>query len=337
MKYPNRRQVLAGIGTAAILPIISRPAWSAPEFRMKLSLNTPANHPVTVRSKEAADQIAKDTGGRVQVDLFPNSQLGGDTDALSQLRSGAIEMQAISGGILANVIPGTNLYNVPFAFPNYDAVWKALDGDVGSHIVKLVEGAGLHCHSKLWDNGFRQCTTSSIPILKPEDLKNMKMRVAAAPLLTSVFRTLGAAITSITVAEVYMALQTRVVDAQENGLALIESLKLYEVQKHCSMTNHMWDGFVLITNGRAWKRLPPDLQQVVTKHFDTAIVNQRADLLELDKTLRTNLQGKGLVFHDPDTGPFKTALANGGFYKEWKGKFGDAAWRTLENYTGALA
>jgi TRAP-type transport system periplasmic protein len=330
----NRRALIAGATTAAIFrPMIAQAA----DFRLKLSLNTPVGHPVATRSREAAEQIIKETNGRVQVDVFPSSQLGGDTDALSQLRSGALEMQAISGGVLANLIPGTNLYNVAFAFSDYDTVWKAMDGGVGAYIAETIEATGLHAHPRVWDNGFRQCTTSAAPINHPDDLKNLKFRVAPAPLLVSVFKSLGAAIASINVAEVYTALQTKVVDGQENGLALIDTLKLYEVQRYCSLTNHMWDGFILLFNGRTWKKLPPDVQKIINSAFNTAIDRQREDLRTLDAGLQTELQKKGFAFNKPDAAPFKKVLQEGGFYKDWKEKFGPKAWAELEKYTGTLA
>jgi TRAP-type transport system periplasmic protein len=330
----DRRALIAGATTAAFLgPRVARAA----DFRLKLSLNTPIGHPVTTRSREAAEQIGKETDGRVQLDVFPSSQLGGDMDALSQLRSGALEIQAISGGVLANLIPGTNLYNVAFAFSDYDTVWKAMDGGVGAYIAETVEATGLHAHPRVWDNGFRQCTTSSSPINHPDDLKNLKFRVAPAPLLVSVFKNLGAAIATINVAEIYTALQTKVVDGQENGLTLIDTLKLFEVQRYCSLTNHMWDGFILIFNGRAWKRLPPDVQKIVSSAFDGAIDRQREDLRQLDASLQTELQKRGLALNKPDPGPFQKALQSAGFYKEWKEKFGAKAWAELEKYTGTLA
>ncbi|WP_435336195.1 TRAP transporter substrate-binding protein, partial [Klebsiella pneumoniae] len=109
---------------------------------------------------------------------------------------------------------------------------------------------------RIWDNGFRQITSSTRPIAGPADLQGFKIRVPVSPLWTSMFKALDSAPASINFAEVYSSLQTKIVDGQENPLAIISTAKLYEVQKYCSLTNHMWDGFWFLANRRAWERLP---------------------------------------------------------------------------------
>ena len=110
---------------------------------------------------------------------------------------------------------------------------------------------------KMWDNGFRQTTTSIQADRQPEDMDGLKIRVPVSPLWTSMFTALGASPSSLQSSEVYSALQTKIVDAQENPLATIDAAKLYEVQKFCSLTNHIWDGYWFIANGRAWERCRP--------------------------------------------------------------------------------
>ena len=113
---------------------------------------------------------------------------------------------------------------------------------------------------KIWDNGFRQTTSSSRPINGPGDYKGFKIRVPVSPLWTSMFKAFDAAPASINFNEVYSALQTKIVEGQENPLALISTAKLYEVQKYCSLTNHMWDGYWFLANRRALEALPPDVR-----------------------------------------------------------------------------
>ena len=148
------------------------------------------------------------------------------------------------------------------------------------------------------------------------------------------FTALGTAPTSINFAEVYSALQTGIVDGQENPLAIISTSKLAEVQKYCSLTNHMWDGFWMLANRRAWGGLPEDLQAVVAKHFNAAAVNQRADVQALNASLKGDLEKAGLVFNEVDPAPFEAKLREAGFYAEWKGKYGDEAWAILEKAIG---
>jgi TRAP-type C4-dicarboxylate transport system substrate-binding protein len=191
--------------------------------------------------------------------------------------------------------------------------------------------------SRPWDNGFRQVTTSTKPIKGPDDLRGVKLRVPAAPMLSSLFSALGASPTPINFNEVYSALQTRLVEGQENPLAIIATARLYEVQKYCSASNHVWDAYWILGNRKAVERLPKDLQAIVFREFDRSANDERADTAALSKSLRTELQGKGLQFVDVDKKAFKAALAKTSYYKDWRAKFGEEAWKLLEGSTGALA
>ncbi|ANN66169.1 TRAP transporter substrate-binding protein [Bordetella bronchialis] len=338
MDTTRRKLMLAAAGGGAMLAATPvRRAIAAPEFRYKYANNLPATHPMNVRAREAAAAIAKETNGRFQLDVFPSSQLGSDTDTLSQLRSGAVEFFTLSGLILSTLVPTASISGVGFAFPDYDTVWKAMDGPLGAFIRQEIQAKGLLVMDKIWDNGFRQVTTSTRPINGPGDFKDMKIRVPVSPLWTSMFQALGAAPASINFNETYSALQTKVVDGQENPLAIIQTAKLYEVQKYCSMTNHMWDGFWFLMNRRAWEKLPKDIQGIVTAHINDAGMKMRADTFKLNGELQSQLAQQGLAFNTPDPAPIRDALRKAGFYKEWQGKYGEKAWAILEQSVGKLS
>ncbi len=333
----SRRSLLAAAGATAItLPVGTAFAQKA-EFSYKYANNLPVTHPMNLRAKEMADAIRAETKGRVDIQLFPNNQLGSDTDMLSQLRSGGIEFFTLSGLILSTLVPATSISGIGFAFGDYDAVWKAMDGDLGAYIRAQIVKAGLVPMDKIWDNGFRHITSSSKPIVSPADLKGFKIRVPVSPLWTSMFKAFDASPASINFGEVYSALQTKVVEGQENPLAIIATAKLYEVQKYCSLTNHMWDGFWFLSNRKAWERLPKDLQVMVAKHINAAGLKERADVTEMNASLQKDLAGKGLIFNQPKTQAFREHLQKAGFYAEWKAKYGDEAWAILEANTGKLA
>jgi len=337
MLNPSRRTLLAGAGALPLVAIRTRPARAAAEFTYKLANDLPVAHPLNKRKQEAIERILQASGGRLEIHLFPNNQLGSDTDTLSQLRSGAVELFTLSGLILATLVPAASISGIGFAFKDYGQVWPAMDGKLGAYIRGEIDKRGLYAFDKIWDNGFRQITTSTKPIKTPDDLKGFKIRVPVSPLWTSMFQAFGAAPASINFSEVYSALQTHIVDGQENPLALIDAAKLYEVQKYCSMTNHMWDGFWLLANRRAWERLPPDLQEIAARELNRGAVEERADLATLSTGLRAALTGKGLAFNDVDVAPFRQALQKAGFYAEWKKKYGDEAWGILEGSVGSLA
>ncbi len=329
------RRLLIG---AAALPLtgIIRARGDDPEFEMKFGNDNPMSHPNTIRQQEAVDRILKETNGRVKISIFPNNQLGGDTDMLSQLRSGALEFMSLSGLILSTYTPLSSIYGIGYAFPGYKQVWAAIDGDLGTMIRASVDKAGLHAFEKFWDNGFRQISSSSHPIRTPDDLKGYKIRVPVSPLWTSVFEALGAAPASINFNEVYSALQTKIVEGQENPLINIETAKLYEVQKYISMTRHMWDGFILLGNDRNWSKLPPDVQQVIARNFNASAEDQRTDYANSDGTMRKLLEQQGMTFNEPDPEAFRQVLIKSGFYDKWKAKYGADAWAVLEKYAGKI-
>ena len=332
----TRRHILAAGAAAGLgLAAVQASAQKA-EFTCKYANNLPVTHPMNVRAKEMAEAIRADTKGRVDIQIFPNNQLGGDTDVLSQLRSGGVEFFTLSGLILATLVPAASISGIGFAFPDYDTVWKAMDGDLGAHIRAQIGKAGLVAMDKIWDNGFRQVTSSTKPIQGAADLKGMKIRVPPSPLWTSMFKALDSAPASINFAEVYSSLQTKVVEGQENPLAVIATAKLYEVQKYCSLTNHMWDGFWFLANKKAWDKLPADLQAIVAKHINAAGLKERADVAALNAGLQKELADKGLAFNAPKSDSFREQLKKAGFYSEWKGKFGDEAWALLERSVGKL-
>jgi tripartite ATP-independent transporter DctP family solute receptor len=331
----TRRTLLAAGAAMPLCGTLVRTA-SAAEFNYKLATGQDPTHPVNTRAQEAIDRIREATGGRLDIKLFPANQLGSDTDLLTQVRNGSVEFFNLSSSILSTFAPVAGIVNTGFAFENYDAVWKAMDGELGAYVRAQIAKTPIMTVSKIWDNGFRQITSSSREIKTPEDLKGFKIRVPPAPLLTSLFKALDAGPSPINFNELYSALQTKVVDGQENPLPIIATTRLYEVQKSCSLTAHVWDGYWILGNKRAFERLPQDVRDIVTREFDRSAVDQRADIARLSESLREDLSGKGLQFIQVDRAPFRQALGKTTFYKEWKGKFGDEAWALLEKSSGKL-
>src|SRR6185437_11755933 len=336
MTLLRRRAVLAASAALPLSAVRSRRADAA-EFSFKLANNSPLTHPQTVRQLEAVGRIKDATGGRVEIQVFPNNQLGSDTDMLSQLRSGAIDYFTLSGLILATLVPAASINGIGFAFKDYDAVWKAMDGSLGAYVRGEIGKRGLIAMDKMWDNGFRQITSSTHPIRTPGDLKGFKIRVPVSPLWTSMFQALGASPISINFAEVYSALQTKIAEGQENPLTLIQIAKLYEVQKYCSMTSHMWDGFWMLANKRSFQALPKDAQAIVAKELNQSALDERADIAKLNGSVADDLKAKGLQFVEVDKPAFRAALKSAGFYAEWKKKYGDEAWGILESAVRTLS
>jgi TRAP-type transport system periplasmic protein len=329
------RTTAAASGVAAF-GILTKPGDAA-EFVFRYANNNVVAHPMNVRLREAVEKIKEESAGRMELQLFPNSQLGGDTDMLSQLRTGAIQMFNLSGLILATYVPITSINGIGFAFKDYEQVWAAMDGPLGAHIRGAVDKAGLYAFDNMWDNGYRQVTSSTHPINTPDDLKGYKIRVPVSPLWTSMFKALGASPTGININEVYSALQTKIVEGQENPLSLISLFKFYEVQKYVSLTNHMWDGFWTLANAKAWADLPKDLQQIVARNVNAAALKEREDVRKLNESLQGELTQKGMTFNTTEADKFRATLRAAGFYAEWKEKYGAEAWAVLEKQVGGLS
>lgn len=332
----TRRALLAGAASVPMITLISQ-RGSAAEFTYKFATGQDPTHPVNIRAGEALDRIREASNGRLDMKLFPANQLGSDTDLLSQVRNGGVEFFNLATSILNTLVPAAGLVNIGFAFKDYDDVWKAVDGQLGQYIAGQIAKVGLVSVTPLWNNGFRQITSSTREILTPDDLKGFKMRVPPAPILTSLFQDIGASPTPINFNELYSALQTKIVEGQENPLAIIATTKLYEVQKSLSMTSHVWDGYQILGNRRAWEKLPQDLKDIVGRELARSGQEERADVIRLSDSLRKTLTDKGMVFHDVDRAKFRDALKTTSYYKDWKAKFGDEAWHVLETTTGSLA
>lgn len=333
----TRRGFTVGLaGAAAWVSGLSRPAFAqGVKFKLRYGTAFPADHPGVTRIIEASQAVAKETNGQVDLQVYPNSQLGSEPDMFSQTRTGALDFMSTSG-VNQTVVPVGGINAVAFAFDDYAKVWAAMDGDLGAHVRAQFEKVGLFALPRMLDNGYRNITSSEKPINGPDDLRGFKIRVPGNQLWVTMFKDLGAAPTAINFGELYAALQTRVVDGEENPLALISSAKLYEVQKYIALSGHIWDGHYIFSNLKKWNALPSDIRAVIAKHLDEAAVREREDVVRLNADLTASLAKAGVTLNTPDKKPFREMLKTAGFYSDWRGKFGDEPWGLLEKYAGTL-
>ena len=170
MSFSRRALLKASVASTALgglgAPLVARA--QAAEFAYKFANNLPDSHPLNARAKEMSDAIRSESQGRFDLQIFPNNQLGSDTDMLSQIRSGGVEFFTLSGLILATLVPAASINGIGFAFADYPTVWKAMDGDLGAYVRGQITKANLVVMDKIWDNGFRQTTSSTRPINTPK-------------------------------------------------------------------------------------------------------------------------------------------------------------------------
>jgi tripartite ATP-independent transporter DctP family solute receptor len=323
-------------GTAALASIgFSIPARAA-EFDLKYGHDLPQEHPVNVRSVEAFARILKATNGRVSIKAFPASVLGSDPAMLGQIRSGATEMLAMPGAFIT-VSPLASIENLAFAFKDRHTVFAAMDGDLGKVIRDDILAKGIVVLDKIWENGFRDITTSTKPIHNAADLAGLKIRVSPGKIRIDTFQSLGASPTPIALSDLYTSLQTHVVDAQENPLILIDQQKFYEVQKYVSLSEHIWSGYWTLFNQDVWTKLGSSLQGIIAREMSAATLLARNDMLNLNSAVQDQLTRRGMVFNAVDKPSFKAKLSAANYYQRWQAEFGPAAWSALEKYANKLA
>jgi tripartite ATP-independent transporter DctP family solute receptor len=325
--------VTASAAAFASVAFVRAPARAA-QFTLKSGCNQPVDHPLSIAMKAMCAAIGAESGGRVDITVFPNNQLGGDTAMLGQLRTGALSMMTLDGGILSGVVPVAAIQSVGFAFKTPQEALAAYDGALGASVRDEITAKGMHPFDLIWENGMRQITSSTKPIVSVADLGNFKIRTPAAKISLDLFKELGASPTPINFNELYTALQTHVVDGQENPPANIMVARFYEVQKYMSLTAHQWSGYWLLMNADVWKSLPDDIQSIVTKNAALAARKQRTAVMAMNTSLVSTLKGKGMAVNEADRAGMKAQL--GGFYKRWKAEFGDTTWSLLENATTKL-
>jgi tripartite ATP-independent transporter DctP family solute receptor len=287
--------------------------------------------------ERATERIAEESDGAMQISLFPSSTLGSDSSRLSQVRSGALEFEVTSGAIVSAFLPPAALSGVAFAFGDYPAVWRAMDGELGAYIRWAIETVGLHPFARVWGNGFRQITSTARPINEPRDLTGMKIRVPKSQLWADMFTALGAAPAPLNFAAVYAGLRDKAIDGQENPLAVVEASRLFEVQKYCAITNHAWDGLWVLCSQSLWNRLSRPLQEIIERNLDTAGLDQREEVARLNKALPRLLEARGMIVNTPAMEPFRRKLRGAGFYDTWHETYGDKAWSLLARYADGLA
>jgi tripartite ATP-independent transporter DctP family solute receptor len=333
----SRRDFVGGTAAAFASIGVITPARAA-EFDMKFGHDLPIDHPVNVRSVQAFARIKAATNGRVQIKAFPTSQLGSDPSMISQLRSGAVEMLAMPGAFLNAIAPLASIENLAYAYPNRETVFRAMDGDLGRVIREDIQAkGGMVVLDRIWENGFRDVTTSTKPIRNVGDLAGLKIRVSPGKIRVDTFQSLGAAPTPIALSELYTSLQTHVIDAQENPLLLISQQKFYEVQKYVSMSDHIWSGYWTLFNQDVWNKIGKGIQDVVSREMVAATLAARNDNVMLNRSVRDQLTRRGMTFNEVDKASFKKKLVESKYYERWKAEFGPVAWAALEKYANKLA
>jgi TRAP-type transport system periplasmic protein len=263
-----------------------------------------ADPPDIFTSKKAAGStifkqlVEVETGGAVEVKLFPAGQLGGEREVAEGTKLGTIQMGMLSGP-LANFYKEAQVLDIPYLFSSYPVAWKVLDGWFGKEMAEdCLKKTGMRILA--YDQvGFRNFTNSARPIKSPADLKGLKIRVMESPVYIALIKALGGSPTPISWTETYTSLQQKVVDGQENPVTSIKYAKLYEVQKYLTLDGHTYGVSFMLINEKFFQTLPKETQAIIKTHAITACTVARG-IDTIDSTLGTQfLKEKGMEIYAP--------------------------------------
>jgi tripartite ATP-independent transporter DctP family solute receptor len=332
-KHVSRRTFILGLGAGAMAAAGCATTASRAPIRYRLGLSQPLDSPNYLRLKEMADRVRAETGGDLHIEVHGAGALGSDNQMLAMVQKGELELY-MAGNVWGPLVPVTEMPGLPFTFRTPKDVFAALDGDLGDHIRGEMAAKGIHQFRHGFDNGFHQLTTRTRPIRTVEDLAGMTIRTPFQKMTVDFFESIGAQPRTFTLNQLYQVLKEQTVDGQTDPYQIIVLLKLYEVQKYLSITNHWWSGFTLNAHLGKWRALPSDMRAIISRNADLAAFEQRQDVAKIDAGALEVLRARGMIVNEADTSGFRRQL--GAFYARWKAVYGDKAWALLEARVGKL-
>jgi C4-dicarboxylate-binding protein DctP len=262
-----RKLILAAVSVAALA--LAGPASAQSPIVIKFSHVVASNTPKGAAAEKFKALAEKYTDGKVKVEIYPNSTLYKDKEELEALQLGAVQMLAPSNSKFGPIgVREFEVFDLPYILPDLPTLRKVTDGPLGAKLLKLLQPKGM-TGLAYWDNGFKEMTANK-KLIAPADYKGLKFRIQSSKVLEAQFRALGAVPQVMAFSEVYQALQTGVVDGQENTASNIYTQKMHEVQKYLTMTNHGYIGYVVVVNKKFWDGLPADIRSQLEKAMNEA-------------------------------------------------------------------
>jgi tripartite ATP-independent transporter DctP family solute receptor len=256
------------------------------------------------------EQVAERTDGSVTVDIFPQGQLGNDAAMIDGARSGIIDIVLVGLNNYTGLVPVAGVFELPFMFPNRELAYEALDGEIGQGIAEMFTEHNLTVLGYP-ENGFRTMTNSRGPIREPSDLAGINMRTNNSRALNDMFATLGANPLQLPIAELYTALETGVVNAQDHPVGIVVSFQYDEVQEYLTLTNHAYSALGMMMNSDSFSGLSESEQAVIMEVSAEAVAMQRQMAADMEAEMIAELEDRGMVVNsDIDAAAFQEAVAS---------------------------
>ena len=315
----TRRSFIQGASMAGIVAITGAPAiLRAAPMKITFGHGAAAGNPRSIAADKFAELVKAKSGGALEVAVAGAAQLGDDAAMLTSLRTGTLGISANSQGAVSSVVPELAALGLPFLFTNSADGVKVLSGKIGDLLKPKFEALGL-VPIGYWDNGIRHITNSQRVIKTPDDLKGLKFRTPPDPATIDIFQALGAATVQIAFAELYVALQQKVVDGQENPLTNIASSKIYEVNPFISLSAHTWECNPVLMSKMAWNRLDAKQKEIVMEAMSEATALQIKTSDEANIKLATDFRAnKSLTITEVDLNAFRKQTAS--VFDKWEQK-----------------
>jgi TRAP-type transport system periplasmic protein len=297
---------LKSIGLASAFAFMTVAAQA--ETQLKLAHAAPETDLQQTLSLFFKEQVEARTNGSVKVNIFPQGQLGNDAAMIDGARSGIIDIAMSGLNNFTGLVPAAGAFELPFMFPTRDTAYAVLDGDIGQEIAAEFPKHGLKVLG-FPENGYRNMTNNRGPIRTPADVSGLNMRVNNSKALNEMFALLGANPTQLPVAELYTALETGVVDAQDHPIGIVLSFKFNEVQKYLSLTQHAYSSLALVMNDAKFSGLTAEEQKVIVEVAAEAVAMQRKAVQEKEVGMIEALVAAGMeVNTDVDAAAFQAAV-----------------------------
>ena len=302
---------------------------------IKFSHVAAANAPKGLAAEHFKKLAEEATKGRVKIELYPNSALYKDKEEMEALQLGAVQMLAPAPGKFGPLgVKEFEVLDLPYLFDNMAVAQRVTQGAVGQQLLKKLDSRGI-AGLAFWDNGFR-VFTSNKPIRRPADLKGQKIRIQSSKVTEAQMRDVGALPQVLAFGELYQALQSGVVDGQENPVTHVYTQKFYEVQKYMTLTNHTYHGYVVIANKKFWEGLPPDIRTALTAALkDTTAYFYRMAKQEDDAALEAVRKTGKMEIYTPTAAEmveWKKAFTK--VHREMEGRVGKEMLESIYKETG---
>lgn len=313
--------------------VFTSTAMAADTYKIKLGQTVSEKDLNYIAVRDVFKKYVEETSkGRIEVELYPNNQLGAERQMIEGLTLGTIEMGVLSPGVVAGFVPTWQVFDLPFIFKSREVAYKALDGELGDRLKADSLKKGIMT-LVFPENGIRQLTNNKRPIKSPNDLKGMKIRVMENPVHVATFKALGANPTPMNFGELYTALSQKTVDGQDNPVTVTYSSKFNEVQKYMSLIGHVYAPSSMLISAVYFNKLPKDIQTIIVEGANRYKVAERKSISDNEGKLLAEMEKKGLIVNKLSAEEQQVFIdKTKGVYDQFKDKIGADIIKLAQSY-----